>query len=126
MTDPLSVVSDTIRVNNNIKSYVFTIGSIAATESDEIELTVGLQGILRGIRVVNTSVDFDISIRTASGVTTPSIKEILKIEDINLVYSEISLEIPYISEEHLYIYITNTDSSHATGEFELELLITVE
>ena len=126
MTDPLSVVTETIRTNNNIKSYVFTIDSIAATESAEIELETSLQGIIRGLRVANTSVDFDVSIRTASGVTPPSIKEILKVEDINLVYSEISLEIPYISEEHLYIHITNTDSSHATGEFELELLITVE
>jgi hypothetical protein len=126
MTEPLSVVSNRIRVNNNINSYVFTIGSIAATESEEIEVTVSLQGILRGIRVVNTSIDFDVSIRTASGVTPPSIKEIFKVEDINLTYNEVGLEIPYISEEHLYINIKNTDSSHATGEFELELLISIE
>jgi hypothetical protein len=125
MAEALNTNTETFRTNDNVTQYIFTIASIAATDSVEITLETALKGIIKGIRVVSTSVDFDVSIRTESSLTVPSIKEIIKIEDINLVYSEVELLVPYICEEHLYAYITNTDAAHATGEFQLELLISI-
>jgi len=125
MTEAAAQTTTTFRVNNNITSYLFTIDSIAATESAEIELPTSLKGVITGLRVVSDSVDFDVSIRTDTGVTAPSVQEVLKVEDINLSYNEVELFIPYICEVQLYALITNTDASHATGEFQLEILASI-
>jgi hypothetical protein len=112
-------------VNNNITSYLLTIDSIASTESAETELETSTKGAITGLRVVNKSTDFNVSFRTDANIITPSIKEILYIKEINLIYHEVELFIPYICKGHLYVLIVNNDASHATGEFQLELLASI-
>jgi len=125
MSDPVSLEFNIFRVNDNIAQYIFTIGSIGASSEQEITLDVSVKGIVKGLRCVNLSTDYDLSLRTETELTTPSIKEILLIEDINQTYQEMDLFIPYICDGDLYLYITNNDASNATGEFQLELLVSI-
>jgi hypothetical protein len=125
MTDVLSTDLTVIKTNDNVSVYLFEISSIALSTSDEIELPVSLKGIIRGIRVVNSSDDYTISIRTDTGITTPSVKELLKVENIDESYNNVSLWIPYVCSEALYLNIANDDGAHATGDFNLELLISI-
>ena len=125
MSEVLSQDTNTFRTNNNVTSYKFTLPSIAASGSDEVQLPTSLKGVIQGIRIVSTSVNYTISLRTQQSLTTPSINELLKIENINLDHNEVNLLIPYICEEYLYLLITNIDSSNATGVIDLELIATV-
>ena len=125
MSEVLSQDTNTFRINNNVTSYKFTLPSIATSGSDEVQLPTSLKGVIQGIRIVSTSVDYTISLRTQQSLTTPSINEILKIENINLDHNEVNLLIPYICEEYLYLLITNNDSTNATGVIDLELIASV-
>jgi hypothetical protein len=123
MSDPVSIELNTFRVNNNISIYSISCLSVAANGTDEVELPVSLKGVITGIRIVTDSTDLDLSFRTESGITVPSIKEILKIENINLTHNVMELFIPYITSDNLYMVITNNDGTNATGDFDMELLI---
>ena len=125
MSEVLSQDTNTFRTNNNVTSYKFTLPSIATSGSDEVQLPTSLKGVIQGIRIVSTSVDYTISLRTQQSLTTPSINEILKIENINLDHNEVNLLIPYICEEYLYLLITNNDAAHTTGVIDLELIASV-
>jgi len=123
MSEPISTDLIRFRVNNNISQYTFNIASIPVSSQQEIKLSLSIKGVITGIRVVTQSENYEISIRTQESLTTPSIKEILNITDINKVYNEMSLIIPYSCEENLYLLVTNNDSVNATGIFDLQLII---
>jgi len=123
MSEPISTDLIRFRINNNISQYTFNIASIPVSSQQEIKLSLSIKGVITGIRVVTQSENYEISIRTQESLTTPSIKEILNITDINKVYNEMSLIIPYSCEENLYLLVTNNDSVNATGIFDLQLII---
>jgi len=123
-------------------SYQFTSTSIAAGGGEDdiqmalwIEDTVndaptvlgqGGEGKLIGVRVACNSTDFDVSVRTERGVTPPSVREILRVEDNDERYDGTSLGIYYWNpdeEDYLYLVLTNNDGANATGVLHIELII---
>ncbi len=125
MSEVLSQDINIFRINNNITLCKFTLPSIAASSSEEIQLPTSVKGVIQGIRIVSTSVNYTISLRTQQSLIAPSINEILKIENINLYHNEVDLLIPYICEEYLYLLVTNIDSTNATGVIDLELIASI-
>jgi len=122
-TTPVSSSQNLFKVNNtlNINQYVFS--SIDPGASEEIQLNSMYNGVIRGIRTVNTSTDFNISIRTSAGVEPPSIDEIFKVINVDSSYNEVMLYIPYMSDDDsLYVEITNNDLVNPTGSFSFDLI----
>ena len=101
--------------------------STGITDSDEIRLPTPhfTEATIFGIRVACLSTDYTVSIRTSPDIILPSIRQILRIENINELHSENNLDISYFNpalEEYLYAIISNEDAALATGVIDLELI----
>lgn len=114
--------------NNSIRS-IYQISSVSTvTTSDEVRIpTSRASGTVFGLQVVTlASTDFDVSLREKSGVTPPTVYEILKREDNNLNWGESGIAIPFTNadnEDYLYFKLTNNDTSNVSGTVTLSLFI---
>jgi len=125
MATPLSSSIRTFRTNTLIRSRLLSIESIPISSSLDIQISGMTNGIIRGLRIYNNSLDYNISLRIGS-TAPPSIKELLKAINIEKVYSEILLFLPYVTvseaNDSLYLLVTNNDSVNATGVFSVEII----
>jgi hypothetical protein len=123
-----SLLSSKWFTNNSVRTIYETVGVGTATVSDEIRIAVDKScGVIASAQVVTlSSTDFDVSIREKSGITPPSVYEILKREDNNLNWGESGIVVPFNnadSSSYLYMKITNTDVTNSTGTVTLALHI---
>jgi hypothetical protein len=123
-----------IRIYERTCIEEFTIDSIAAgaSGSGELDFLAATEqnifnGILRGVSVACSSVDFDISIRTKADASADTVDEIYKAVDINKYRSDDNLyqgwtngDTPMASK--LYAFITNTDGVNATGTITIKIV----
>lgn len=126
------VVNDPVdfRSVDGFRQYSYTLvygtGKLGVTDSGSVFLASVAQGKLTGIRVTSLSTNFAVSLRTKTGVTLPSVKQIYQHSAINLAWAEYGLEILFSNEdttqlEGLYLVVTN--SAGTTRDVEVDLFI---
>ena len=129
MIDATLVATEEFRSVGSKMLYRYTIPTIlAATTGELVRLPATMAGKLLDLKVVCDSLDYNVSLRSKETVTPPSIAEILLQQSVNKVYMASEIDIIYyngntIPDDFLYIEIDNIDAVNATGEIELELII---
>ena len=129
MIDASLIKTYTFRSDEQIVSFKYTIPSInAGGTSDTVRCAIAdaNEGKLVGFNVSCGSEDFDISLRTAETVVTPSLNEILNILGIFQRKDTTKLSRYYAnedSEDYMYLVLTNNDAVNNTGVVSFELLL---
>lgn len=129
MKDATLVNKQPFRSSGQEVSYLFKLDSVEAgggTEEFRLAIEEGATGVLKCLRAVCDSTDFDLSLRCKQGVTAPDITEVYDEISINKETHQNGLERFYwnrSSEDYLYVYIKNDDGANATGEIDVELTI---
>jgi hypothetical protein len=135
MADATLISEKTIgNMSGVVEMYKFEIPSVGAgVTSPEYVLTLpGLEnndGMIDAFTVVNASTSFDISVRSKTGVISPSIEEILSLKTINQFYTEGKMGLYFRNEDSaptnkLYVIIKN-NAGVPTGVIGLRFVILV-
>lgn len=112
-----------------LKIFRFSHATVLATaNTGECILSLPKRGVVRWVKVYcPTSVDFDFTLFTKTGVIYPDKDVVLYTIDNNIKYESTSpLEIPYFNDDtvmtnKLYFYLVNTDGAHPTGVISIEI-----
>ena len=132
-TSPDSLTTITPMVFRSVDNFlqygytlVYGVGKLAVTDSGNVFLASVAQGRLTGIRVTSLSTDFNISLRTKTGVTLPSVSEIYQVSNINTTWAEYGLQILFANEDTVQLnglYLVVTNNVGTTRNIDVSLFI---
>jgi len=121
------------RSADQLKSFVFSFPTVAAlAESGDVSFELASpEGKIVGLKILNSSTLFDISVRDKSAIGvygTNALEELLRTENINKMYQEQDLNLLYTNDDTvegnlLYMVLNNRDAINATGTNLVEFLI---